>query len=211
MRRRVRSLIVLGILAVGVVALVDALRGSPSTRSAFESPYLAPPPAPAAGSADDRLPVCTTRQLDPRIEVPGGSAAVALRHVSGSPCHLRRRPVKVWVRDREDHAVRLVAGHVGEALTGSPFRGDFTPAFEQLRNVTFLPDAHRRRLRAAPSSSLPAQARITLAGGFRATILAALAEGDRNGCGSAASGKTCPRNGAAYGSSQRLSSSPSAS
>jgi hypothetical protein len=140
MRRRITSLIALGVLAVGVVALVDALRGSPSrSTSAVENRYVAPSPAPAERSADDRLPVCTTPQLDLTIEVPGGSAAVALRHVSGSPCHLRRLPVKVWVRDPQGQAVRLVAGHVGEALSGSPFRGDFSPAFEQLRNVVFLP------------------------------------------------------------------------
>lgn len=140
MRRRITLLIAAGVLAVGVAALVDALRGSPSqSEPAVRNPYIAPSPAPAATAAADRLPTCTTPQLELVIEVPGGSAAVALRHVSGSPCHLRRLPVKVWVRDRAGRAVRLVAGPVGEALTGPPFRGDFSPAFEQLRNVTFLP------------------------------------------------------------------------
>jgi hypothetical protein len=138
MRRSVISLIVLGVLTVGVFALVDAVSGSPSRIDAVENPYLAPSPAPAGGSAD-RLPVCTRPQLALTIEVLGGSAAVALRHVSGSPCRLRRLLVNVWVRNRAGHAVPLVAGHVGEALTGSPFRGDFSPGFEQLRNVTFLP------------------------------------------------------------------------
>jgi hypothetical protein len=88
----------------------------------------APPP--------DRLPTCTSPQLDLVIEVPGGSAAVALRHVTGSPCHLGRLPVKMTVRDREGNVVPLVGG---EGLGVSAFRGDFSPGFEQLRNVTFLP------------------------------------------------------------------------
>jgi hypothetical protein len=130
-------LVAVGVLAIGLVAILDAVKASSSDpEAAPTNPFIAP--APAAASLE-RLPTCTTRQLELVIEIPGGSAAVALRHVSGSPCHLRRLPVKVWVRDRSGHLVRLVAGHVGEALTGTPFRGDFTPAFEQLRNITFLP------------------------------------------------------------------------
>jgi hypothetical protein len=139
MGRRITLLIAAGVLAVGVAALVDALRGSPSvTAPAGENRHLALSPVPAAGSAD-RLPACTTPQLELKIEVQGGSAAIALRHLSGSPCHLRRLPVRMWLRDRSGRTVRLVGGQVGEALTGSPFRGDFSPAFEQLRSVTFLP------------------------------------------------------------------------
>jgi hypothetical protein len=127
-----------GIIALALAAVVDVLDGSSDdSEPALTNPFIAP--SAAAAASKDRLPACTTPQLELVIEVPGGSAAVALRHVSGSPCHLRRLPVKVWVRDRSGHLVRLVAGHVGEALTGTPFRGDFTPAFEQLRNITFLP------------------------------------------------------------------------
>jgi hypothetical protein len=127
-----------GIIALALAAVVDVLDGwSDDSEPALTNPFIAP--SAAAAASNDRLPTCATPQLELAIEIPGGSAAVALRHVSGSPCHLRRLPVKVWVRDRSGHLVRLVAGRVGEALAGTPFRGDFTPAFEQLRNITFLP------------------------------------------------------------------------
>jgi hypothetical protein len=126
------------IVTLAIVAAVDALSASSSApKGVVTNRFHAPLPAPAASS--ERLPICTTPQLELAIEILGGSAAVALRHVSGAPCHLRRLWLKMWLRDRAGHNVRLVAGHIGEALTGSPFRGDFSPGFEQLRNVTFLP------------------------------------------------------------------------
>jgi hypothetical protein len=88
----------------------------------------APPP--------ERPPSCTSPQLELAIELLGGSASVALRHVRGAPCHLPPLPMKVTVRDRHGHVVSLVAE---QGLGGSRFRGDFAPGFEQLRNVTFLP------------------------------------------------------------------------
>ena len=125
-----------GVLVLALASVVDALhRSSSDPKRALTNPFLAPSPVPAAASPE-RPPTCTVPQLELVVEVPGDSAAVALRHVSGSPCHLRRLPVKLAVRDRAGHVVPLVAG---EGLGVSAFRGDFAPGFEQLRNVTFLP------------------------------------------------------------------------
>src|SRR4051812_12151387 len=62
MRRGITLLIAAGILAVGVAALVDALRGSRAqSRPAIRNPYLFPSTVPGA---DDRLPTCTAACSD---------------------------------------------------------------------------------------------------------------------------------------------------
>ena len=124
-----------GVLVLALAAVADALHGS-SPESEGAVPTTSPP-AVTAASSPDRLPTCTRPQLELVIEVPGGAAAVALRHVSGAPCHLRRLSVKVVVRDPAGRVVPLVAG---EGLRVSAFRGNFSPGFEQLRNVSFLPE-----------------------------------------------------------------------
>ena len=132
-RRPLTWLIAGGLLIVAVAGLIDALRGSSSAR---EPPLrnLAPSPAPAAASHEP-LPTCARPELELGIEILGGSATTVLRHVSGGPCHLKRVPVRVTVRDRAGRRVQLVAG---EGLRGA-FRGDFSAGFEQLINITFLP------------------------------------------------------------------------
>jgi hypothetical protein len=135
MHRPLTWLIAGGLLGLTVAAGVDALHG----RSSISEPVLVVTTTTVSVQAaprTDRLPTCTAPQLQIVIEVPGGSAAVALRHVTGSPCHLGRLPVKLTVRDRHGNLVPLVGG---EGLGVSVFRGDFSPGFEQLRNVTFLP------------------------------------------------------------------------
>lgn len=124
-----------GVLVLALAAVADALRGSSSESEPAVTTTAPPPVTPA--SSPERLPTCTTPQLELVIEVPGGSAAVALRHRSGAPCHLRRLPVKLVVRDRAGRVVPLIGG---EAFGVSAFRGDFSPGFEELRNVSFLPE-----------------------------------------------------------------------
>ncbi len=137
MRKAVTWMIAGGLLAVAIAGTVDALRRSPSgQKAAVRNPYLAPSPAPSAASTD-RLPTCTTPQLALAFEILGGSATFVLRHVRGKPCHLPRVPIRFNVRDRAGRRVRLVNA---EGLGGqSAVKGDFSPGFEQLINITYLP------------------------------------------------------------------------
>jgi hypothetical protein len=137
MRRAVTWMIAGGLLAVAIAGTVDALRGSPSRpETVLRNPYLAPSQAPSAASTD-RLPTCTTRQLALAFEILGGSATFVLRHVRGEPCHLPRVPIRFTVRDRAGRRVRLVTA---EGLDGrSAVKGDFSPGFEQLINIPYLP------------------------------------------------------------------------
>jgi hypothetical protein len=136
MRKAVTWMIAGGLLAVAIAGTVDALRGSPSRpEPALRNPYLAPSPAPSAASTD-RLPTCAKPQLALAFEILGGSATFVLRHVRGEPCHLPRLPIRFTVRDQAGRRVRLASA---EGLGQSAVKGDFSPGFEQLINITYLP------------------------------------------------------------------------
>ena len=111
-----------------------------TARACGQNPYLAPSPAPAAPSTD-RLPTCTTPQLALAIDVLGGSPTIVLRHVQGQPCHRPGLPVHLMVKDRAGRPVRLVEGE-SDAKAG--VGGDFSPDFERLINLTYLPDCDQR-------------------------------------------------------------------
>jgi hypothetical protein len=136
MRKAVTWMIAGGVLAVAIAGTFDALRGSPPRpEPGLRNPYLAPSHAPSA-AATDRLPTCTTPQLALAFEILGGSATFVLRHVRGEPCHLPRLPIRFTVRDQAGRRVRLVNA---EGLGGqSAVKGDFSPGFEQLINITYL-------------------------------------------------------------------------
>jgi hypothetical protein len=138
MRRPITWLLAGALIAVAVVATVDALRGSSSRpqgepRSHDQVPVgAADPPTSAAV----RLPGCSTRQLHLSIEILGGLATVVLRHASGNPCHLRPLPLSVTVRDKSGRKVLLLSGEGVVRKQVMRVRGDFTPGFEQLFGIT---------------------------------------------------------------------------
>jgi hypothetical protein len=135
MRKAVTWMITGGLGTLAILGTVDALRGSPSrSKPVLRNPYLAPSPAPSAATTD-RLPTCNTPQLALAFEILGGSATFVLRHVRGEPCHLPRLPIHFTVRDRAGRRVRLVNA---ESLGQSAVKGDFSPGFEQLINITYL-------------------------------------------------------------------------
>jgi hypothetical protein len=136
MRLWLTRLIAGGLLAVAIAGTVDALRGSPSRpEPVLRNPYLVPLPLPSAATTD-RLPTCTTPQLALAFEILGGSGTFVLSHVRGEPCHLRRLPIRFSVRDRAGRRVRLVTPPSG-LDDQSAVKGDFSPGFEQLINITY--------------------------------------------------------------------------
>jgi hypothetical protein len=167
MRKALTWMIAGGVLAVAILGAVDALRGSPSrSKPVLRNPYLAPSPALSAATTD-RLPTCTTPQLALAFEILGGSGTFVLRHVRGEPCHLRRLPIRFSVRDRAGRRVRLVTPPSG-LDDQSAVKGDFSPGFEQLINITYLPQCSPEAIPPGPFLVSvrvgPYVARRTLAG-----------------------------------------------
>jgi hypothetical protein len=84
------------------------------------------------------LPRCTTQNIGVSINVLGGTATVAVRHVWGRSCHLAPLPVRLSVTNRFGERVRL-AGVGGESPeVPSRVGGDFSTGFEQLIDIPYL-------------------------------------------------------------------------
>jgi hypothetical protein len=144
---RLTWVIVAGVVAVSVAGIVDALRSSeppvstPNTRPAMELPAAGQFTSPA-GTVDAPLARCTAQQIAVAIDVLGGAATIVVRHVWGKPCHLSRLPIDLTVKDRAGSRVRLPTTEGSE--TQSRVGGDFSPGFEQLINITYLPNCDQR-------------------------------------------------------------------
>jgi len=105
-RRRLTWVVVGGVLALLVAAAVDAFRPSGSNTSASKAtvsqersvgegatgyvPLIAPDAAEGA-------PVgrCSAQQIALRVKTLGGSPALVLAHVWGSPCRTPRLPIEI--------------------------------------------------------------------------------------------------------------------
>jgi len=139
MRKAITWLTAGVLIAVGVVATLDALRGSSSRPEAASQSHdqVSVGAAEPQTSGAVRLPGCSTRQLNLSIEILGGLASVVLRHASGNPCDLHPLPLSLTVRDKSGRRVLLLSA---EGVVGFKqmirVRGDFTPGFEQLFGIT---------------------------------------------------------------------------
>jgi hypothetical protein len=76
---------------------------------------------------------CSAEQIAASIDVLGGSATIAVRHVRGRACHLVRLPVHLKMWDRAGNPVHLPTAE-GAHL---PFwvAGDFSSGFERLLSI----------------------------------------------------------------------------
>jgi hypothetical protein len=126
---------VLGVvLALAVAAAVYALRGSASPGSASETEVGQRRSADAFSIPEENttapLPRCSAEQIAASIDVLGGRATIAVRHVRGKACHLARLPVQLRMWDRAgnpEHLPTSEGAHI-------PFQvgGDFRSNFERL-------------------------------------------------------------------------------
>jgi hypothetical protein len=94
--------------------------------------------SPLQITANAPLPPCEVQNLALSIDLLGGSPFIALRHAWGKPCHLRRLPVHLTVKDRTGERVEV-------AYTQSRIAGDFTLDFERLLGITYRPTCKQHR------------------------------------------------------------------
>ena len=102
--RRLTWIVLIGILALLVVAGIDALRGSGS-ESASVTPGATTPAETAA------LDICGPEQLMLRIERLDADLALALRNVTETPCRARRLPIKLTLLDRKGLPIQTTDRH----------------------------------------------------------------------------------------------------
>jgi hypothetical protein len=144
-RTRLTWVIAAGVSAVFVAGTVDAIRspGSPSNQAPATKRSAARETTFSVRTTPKSLPRCTFRHIGVSIDVLGGTAAVVVRHVWGSPCHLAPLPVRLSVTDRVGRRVRL-ATLDGVSESGPRVQGDFAPGFEELIDITYLPSCGQR-------------------------------------------------------------------
>lgn len=141
LRTRLSWLVIGGVAVILVAAAVDAIRSpepsasSPRRETATER--SAGKTTLAGATRPESLPRCTVQNIGVSIDVLGGMATVAVRHVWGRPCHLAPLPVRLSVTDRVGRRVRLATLEGGEDVQ-SRAGGDFSPGFEQLIDVPYL-------------------------------------------------------------------------
>jgi hypothetical protein len=140
-RRRLTWVIATGVIAILVAGTVDAIRSSeplassPSRetareRSARETTF-------AVVTTPESLPRCTVQNIAVSIDVLGGTATIAVRHVWGRPCYLAPLPVRLSLTDRLGGRVRLATVEDGPDVQ-SRVGGDFSPGFERLIDIPYL-------------------------------------------------------------------------
>jgi hypothetical protein len=94
---RLTWIIVGGLVALLIVAVADALRGSSPKQEATAYVPLAPNSTPATTTAP--APRCQTNQLDLRMESVGSDLALMLAHTEGQPCRTPRLRIDVTLLD----------------------------------------------------------------------------------------------------------------
>ena len=146
------------VAALGIAATVAALRpsGEPRpARPASGQEAIAASRSEVSDDAPEPLPSCTTPQLELELDVLGGSPTLVLRHARGRPCRLARTPVAVTITDRGGKPVRL-------STRERSVQADFSPDFERLLGMTFLPSCSSRGPYTAVATVGPYTARGTL-------------------------------------------------
>jgi hypothetical protein len=160
MRAWLTRVIVAALVILGIVAAIEAVRSdSRAEPGSMRGDVRPAQPRSQTGSAvtDEPSPRCTAQQLALAIDVLAGDATIVLRHVWGSSCRLGRLPVELTVKDRAGRRVRL-------ADTEPGVEGDFSPGFERLINITYLPRCGQRGPFDALVNVGPYTARRTLSG-----------------------------------------------
>jgi hypothetical protein len=136
LRTRLSWLVIGGVAVTLVAAAVDAIRSSEP---------LASSPSREGRRSDQRerrrLSRCLAapQNLALSIDVLGGTASVAVRHVWGRPCQLAPLPVRLSVTNRFGGRVRLATVGGGPDVQ-SRAGGDFSPGFERLIDIPYLAD-----------------------------------------------------------------------
>jgi hypothetical protein len=118
-RRLLTALGAAAVIGVAVVAVVDALRGSPSARPQSSTP---PPP-------------CERDQLALSIEAQGGESAVVLRQVRGRACRLTSLKVRIFVIDRRGRRNEIALGETPDP-EASELGGDYPPGLANVIPVS---------------------------------------------------------------------------
>jgi hypothetical protein len=150
-RTRLTWVIVGAVVALLVIAGVDALRSAmsettastttASTTTASASRRTAPTTTPER--ADLSLPSCTRQEIAVSIEILRGIANNVVRNVGSSSCRLPQLGIELTIKDRAGKQVWQ-----GElSAEESPFGGDFSPGFEQtvhFPSPNFVPHCFRR-------------------------------------------------------------------
>ena len=142
MRRTRLSWLAIGaVMVILVAAAVDAIRSSEPSASSSRRETVEKKsegePTVVPATAPESLPRCNAQNIGVSIDVLGGTATVAVRHVWGRACHLASLPVRLSVADRVGRRVRL-ATLDGREDVQSRVGGDFSPGFEQLIDVPYL-------------------------------------------------------------------------
>jgi hypothetical protein len=142
LRTRLSWLVIGGVGVILVAGAVDAIRSSepsassPSRETATER--SAGKTTLARVTTPESLPRCTVQNIGVSIDVLGGTASVAVRHVWGRPCHLAPLPVRLSVTNRFGGRVRLATVGGGRPDVQSRVGGDFSPGFERLIDIPYL-------------------------------------------------------------------------
>lgn len=134
-RTRLTWVVVGGVVALLVVAGVDALRSSESETAA--SATMAS--TTALENLDRLSPRCTRPQIVVSIEVRGGIATNVVREFGSDACHLRRVRLGLTIRDR--------AGKTVWEGAMPAFEGNYSPGFEQTVHFPYpnpVPHCDRR-------------------------------------------------------------------
>jgi hypothetical protein len=102
---RLTWIVVTGIVALLVVAAIDALRSSEpeSAPSGLES--ASGTPAETTPAETGASGVCGPEQLELRLERLGTDLGLELRNVTETPCRQRRLPITLTLLDRQGHPV----------------------------------------------------------------------------------------------------------
>jgi hypothetical protein len=144
MRSRLGWVIVGALISLILVGTVDAFLSSDEEDSG--SKETTEPDAlvdrggtsPREEAEDEPLPPCTAQQLAVSIDLMGGSPFIAVSHAWGNPCHLRRVPIDMTVKDRTGRPV-------WRAWSESGVGGDFSPDFVRLIGINYQRPCGRPR------------------------------------------------------------------
>jgi hypothetical protein len=161
MRRWLTWVITGALAAVLIAAAGDALRSRSSSSPISETeaatrPSHAQATRTSVTTKSAAVPRCRAEQIGVSIDAPGGDPTIVVSHARGARCHLARLPINLKIWDRARRRVHLVT--VGQLSVG----GDFSPEFDHLINLTYLPDCDQRGPFLAVVSVGPYVARRTL-------------------------------------------------
>ena len=124
-RRQLTWVIAVGVIAVLVAGMIDAVHssrplGSAPIETATTEESAARGTAIPVQTTAEALPRCTAQNIGVSIDVLGGTASVVMRHVWGRACHLASLRVRLSVTDRVGRRVRLATLEGGQNFQLAP-------------------------------------------------------------------------------------------